>query len=51
LGSIGEKVKKMKKWAAAIAVVISVILGSCGGSQGTVFISDIEKMIRFGTSL
>ena len=36
----------MKKWAAAIAVVISVILGSCGGSQGAVFISESESTMQ-----
>ena len=36
----------MKKRAAAIAVVISVILGSCGGSQGAVFISGSESTMQ-----
>ena len=36
----------MKKWTVAIAVAISVILGSCGGSQGTVFISESESTMQ-----
>ena len=36
----------MKKWTVAIAVAISVILGSCGGSQGTVFISESDSTVQ-----
>lgn len=36
----------MKKRTAAIAVAFSVILGSCGGSQGAVFISESESTMQ-----
>ena len=36
----------MKKRTAAIAVAFSVILGSCGGSQGTVFISESDSTVQ-----
>ena len=36
----------MKKRTAAIAVAFSVILGSCGGSQGAVFISESDSTVQ-----